>query len=68
VVRSFVVDSGGVCDGGAVASKIASRFNQWIRTNNKRNDGSLRRWITEVPGIEVEHCGHNRWKVWCSSA
>uniref|UniRef100_A0A7S0FHD5 Pseudouridine synthase RsuA/RluA-like domain-containing protein n=1 Tax=Pyrodinium bahamense TaxID=73915 RepID=A0A7S0FHD5_9DINO len=63
VVRDFVSKHGGSVDGIWVASEIASRFNQWVRTNSKRNDGSLRKWIGTIPGISVEHCGKNRWRV-----
>jgi len=63
VVKDFVAEYGGAVDGIWVASKIAARFNQWIRTNSKRNDGSLRRWVGTIPGISVEHCGKNKWRV-----
>jgi len=63
VVKDYVDAEGGSIDGVWVATKIAARFNQWIRTNSKRNDGSLRKWVGNIPGVSVEHCGKNRWRV-----
>mmetsp|Transcript_52230 Transcript_52230/g.113772 ORF Transcript_52230/g.113772 Transcript_52230/m.113772 type:complete len:856 (-) Transcript_52230:1248-3815(-) len=63
IVRRYLREAGGSCEGPTLASEIAPQFNQWIRTNAKRNDGSLRRWIDAIPGITVESCGHNRWRV-----
>merc|ERR1712217_572691 len=38
VVRRYVAVCGGSINGAMVSSEIASEFNQWIRTNSKRND------------------------------
>lgn len=55
---------GGVgINGPTVASEFASRFNAWIRTDSRRNDGALRRWIGNQPGVTVEPGGGNKWTV-----
>jgi len=63
VRRMVAAAAGGELDGFWVAGKVSARFNAHVRTNSKRNDGSLRRWIAATPGISVESCGTNRWKV-----
>merc|ERR1719191_124955 len=54
-VRTFVRNKGGDVDGRLVASEVAQRFNEWIRTDSGRNDGKLRKWISAIPGISVEN-------------
>lgn len=63
LLRDYVAEEGGSVEGGLAANKVAAGFNQHIRNNSRRNDGSLRKWIGTIPGLTVEHCGHNRWKV-----
>jgi len=60
---AYLKACGNECPGPAVSSELAARYNAWIRKDAKRNDGSLRRWIAEQPGVSVEHCGGNQWKV-----
>jgi len=60
---SVLKEHGGTMNGPLVASRFASRYNKCVRKDSRRNDGSLRRWIGEQPGVSVEHCGGNRWKV-----
>lgn len=60
---AFLQARGNQVNGPVVASEFASRYNAWLRKDAKRNDGSLRKWIGDQPGVSVEHCGGNRWKV-----
>jgi len=60
---SFVASQGGIVDGPRLATEVAARYNQWVRANSGRNDGSFRKWVANSPGLSVEHCGHNKWRV-----
>lgn len=62
-LRQFVVHHGGSVDGPRLAAEIASQYNQWVRPNSGRNDGSFRKWVGATPGVWVEKCGQNKWRV-----
>jgi 23S rRNA pseudouridine1911/1915/1917 synthase len=59
----FIKDHGNYVNGPVLASEFAARYNAHVRGDSKRNDGSFRKWIGDLPGVSVEHCGGNRWKV-----
>lgn len=64
----FLKENGRQLPGPKVARIFASRFNKLIRTDRRRNDGSLRRWIGSQPGVKVDEAGGNLWTVfleWC---
>jgi len=63
-VRKWVRGHGGSVDGVWLAGKVATEFNQYVRSNGKRNDGRLKKWLMSVPGIVVEdHKQQNYWSV-----
>mmetsp|Transcript_45567 Transcript_45567/g.73980 ORF Transcript_45567/g.73980 Transcript_45567/m.73980 type:complete len:939 (+) Transcript_45567:81-2897(+) len=64
-VRDIILSEGGTVDGIWLATKVSGPFNQWIRENEKRNDGSLKKWLCSLPGISVEHDGvmKSKWRV-----
>jgi len=49
--------------GAGVAGLFAIRYNQFVRTDSRRNDGQVRKWIASQPGVSVESAGGNRWLV-----
>ncbi|CAE7564798.1 unnamed protein product, partial [Symbiodinium pilosum] len=63
-VRDLVQGKGGSVDGVWLAGKIAPSFNTHVRENSRRNDGSLKKWLMSIPGIEIEtHQHQNHWCV-----
>ncbi|CAE7277338.1 rluC [Symbiodinium necroappetens] len=53
--------------GPSVAGLFAYRYNQFLRKDGRRNDGSVRAWISSQPGVEVEAMGGNQWP-WTSDS
>eukprot|EP00933_Yihiella_yeosuensis_P014037 TRINITY_DN12741_c0_g1_i1.p1 TRINITY_DN12741_c0_g1~~TRINITY_DN12741_c0_g1_i1.p1 ORF type:complete len:561 (-),score=117.29 TRINITY_DN12741_c0_g1_i1:185-1789(-) len=49
--------------GPAVAGLFAARYNKHLRTDSRRNDGQVRKWIGNHPGVTVEHLGGNQWCI-----
>ncbi|CAE8695435.1 unnamed protein product, partial [Polarella glacialis] len=49
--------------GPLLAGQFAARYNKHLRTDGKRNDGAVRKWIGAQPGIQVESMGGNKWCV-----
>jgi len=49
--------------GPGVAGLFAIRYNQFLRTDKRRNDGQVRKWIASQPGVTVESVGGNQWNV-----
>jgi len=49
--------------GPSVAGLFAHRYNQFLRQDGRRNDGSVRAWISNQPGVKVEATGGNQWCV-----
>ncbi|CAE7802430.1 ylyB [Symbiodinium sp. CCMP2456] len=63
-VRDLVEGRGGSVDGVWLAGKVAPSFNMYVRENTRRNDGSLKKWLMSIPGIEVETDTHqSQWRV-----
>lgn len=63
-VRDLVEGRGGSVDGVWLAGKVAPSFNMYVRENSRRNDGSLKKWLMSIPGIEVEADTHqSQWRV-----
>ncbi|CAE7713353.1 ylyB [Symbiodinium sp. CCMP2592] len=63
-VRDLVEGRGGSVDGVWLAGKVAPSFNMYVRENSRRNDGSLKKWLMSIPGIEVETDTHqSHWRV-----
>jgi len=64
-VRELVRGNGGSVEGVWLAGKVAADFNMYVRENNRRNDGSLKKWLMSIRGIEVEHKeqNQNHWRV-----
>eukprot|EP00931_Biecheleriopsis_adriatica_P046868 TRINITY_DN26966_c0_g1_i1.p1 TRINITY_DN26966_c0_g1~~TRINITY_DN26966_c0_g1_i1.p1 ORF type:complete len:1281 (-),score=213.30 TRINITY_DN26966_c0_g1_i1:39-3860(-) len=49
--------------GPPVAGLFAIRYNQFLRTDKRRNDGQVRKWIGSQPGVTVQTTGGNQWIV-----
>jgi len=63
-VRDLVEGRGGSVDGVWLAGKVAPSFNMYVRENSRRNDGSLKKWLMSIPGIEVDTDTHqSHWRV-----
>eukprot|EP00929_Paragymnodinium_shiwhaense_P113970 TRINITY_DN8227_c0_g1_i1.p2 TRINITY_DN8227_c0_g1~~TRINITY_DN8227_c0_g1_i1.p2 ORF type:complete len:243 (-),score=60.29 TRINITY_DN8227_c0_g1_i1:115-843(-) len=63
IMLDFIDEQGGVVDGPRLAAELAPRYNQWIRPNSGRNDGSFRKWVSSADGVWVEKSGQNKWRV-----
>merc|ERR1712046_208182 len=59
-MKLFIKEQGGSVEGPRIATEIAPRYNQWVRSNSGRNDGSFRKWVDSTPGLHVDHCGQNK--------
>eukprot|EP00933_Yihiella_yeosuensis_P013954 TRINITY_DN12703_c0_g1_i1.p1 TRINITY_DN12703_c0_g1~~TRINITY_DN12703_c0_g1_i1.p1 ORF type:complete len:700 (-),score=141.18 TRINITY_DN12703_c0_g1_i1:146-2155(-) len=64
-IREVIVGQGGSVEGVWLANKVSNPFNEYVRENSRRNDGSLKKWIMSLPGIKVEEgtIRKNHWRV-----